>query len=246
MTDPSAAPVVPPPSPPVELPAWAVVSDRRRAHIGRVVALIDAWAAALGVSAEERRAWHDAARWHDALRDAPEELLRDLSGDAKSDTGLLHGPATAARLAAEEGEGEGGGTAAGRARRDPLAHRRVRRVVAHRARPVHGRLPRAEAPIRAPGSGVPRAHGPIRLRWHLSGGRAHADRVGPLGREGDGGGDGRVVEQRALTRPTRRVWVGGGVALVAALGIVYGSGLTRLRRASAGRRPYAAAADIRR
>jgi len=47
------------------------------------------------------------------------------------------------------------------------------------------------------------------------------------------------VEQRALTRPTRRVWVGGGVALVVALGIVYGSGRTRLRQVSAGEAAHA-------
>jgi HD superfamily phosphohydrolase YqeK len=49
------------------------------------------------------QAWHDAALWHDALRDAPEGQLRDITGDISSDGNLLHGPAAAARLA---GDGE--------------------------------------------------------------------------------------------------------------------------------------------
>jgi HD superfamily phosphohydrolase YqeK len=96
MSDPSPAA-----APAVELPSWVVASDRRRAHIARVVALIKSWGEALNVSADERKAWHDAASWHDALRDAPEEMLRDLSGDTTSEASLLHGPATAARLAAD-------------------------------------------------------------------------------------------------------------------------------------------------
>jgi 2-amino-4-hydroxy-6-hydroxymethyldihydropteridine diphosphokinase len=50
---------------------------------------------------EAARAWRDAASWHDALRDAPEALLRDLTGDRHSEANLLHGPACAARLAAD-------------------------------------------------------------------------------------------------------------------------------------------------
>jgi HD superfamily phosphohydrolase YqeK len=95
MSDLSAAP-----APDIAFPPWAVASDRRRAHIARVVALIDAWAEALKLSAGERQAWYDAALWHDALRDAPEALLRELSGDATGDASLLHGPATAVHLAA--------------------------------------------------------------------------------------------------------------------------------------------------
>ena len=67
----------------------------------RVVALIDQWAAAMELSERHRAAWHDAALWHDALRDAPESLLRTLTGDAESDASLLHGPASAERLAAD-------------------------------------------------------------------------------------------------------------------------------------------------
>lgn len=86
-----------------ELPAWAQVSDKRRAHITRVTALLDAWAPHVARDADEARALHDAGRLHDALRDAPEPLLRELSGDAESPAELLHGPA-AATLLAREGE----------------------------------------------------------------------------------------------------------------------------------------------
>ena len=91
-----------PPGP--ELPAWAQVSDKRRAHIARVTALLDRWAPHVARDAAEERAMHDAGRFHDALRDAPEPLLRELSGDATSPVDLLHGPAAAALLA-REGDG---------------------------------------------------------------------------------------------------------------------------------------------
>jgi HD superfamily phosphohydrolase YqeK len=96
--------------PPISLPSWAVVTTARRAHIARVVALIGAWAAHLSLPAAERQAWHDAATWHDALRDAPEETLRAIlsddpsaawAGDMPPDPAFLHGPAAAARLAAD-------------------------------------------------------------------------------------------------------------------------------------------------
>jgi len=85
----------------IELPAWAVVSPRRRAHIARVAALLDRWAAAMQLDAAERAAWQDAARYHDALRDAPDDILRQLSGDSTTPTAILHGPAAAVRLAAD-------------------------------------------------------------------------------------------------------------------------------------------------
>lgn len=85
------------------LPAWAVVSDRRKAHIERVVALLDKWAIEMDLSPEESMAWHDAGRWHDALRDAAESELREATGDMKRPVGMLHGPAAALRLR-NEGE----------------------------------------------------------------------------------------------------------------------------------------------
>jgi HD superfamily phosphohydrolase YqeK len=87
----------------IELPSWAQVSEKRRAHIGRVVALMERWASEMHVEAEERRGWVDAARWHDALRDAPREELRRLAADAPYEPEMLHGPAAAQRLI-EKGE----------------------------------------------------------------------------------------------------------------------------------------------
>ena len=83
------------------LPAWSIASPKRRAHIARVVALVDAWAAAMRVDRAEREAWHDAASWHDALRDASEAELRALVPALDWPASALHGPATAARLAAD-------------------------------------------------------------------------------------------------------------------------------------------------
>jgi 2-amino-4-hydroxy-6-hydroxymethyldihydropteridine diphosphokinase len=91
------------------LPDWAIVGDKRRAHIERVVTLLDRWAMALDLDADTRDAWRDAGWWHDALRDAEEPLLRALTRDQQRPLGLLHGPAAAVRL---EDEGE--------ARRDVL------------------------------------------------------------------------------------------------------------------------------
>lgn len=82
------------------LPEWAVVGERRREHIERVTALLDRWAAELGLDDDERRLWHDAGALHDALRDLPEAELRELSGDRSSAVELLHGPAAANLLVA--------------------------------------------------------------------------------------------------------------------------------------------------
>jgi 2-amino-4-hydroxy-6-hydroxymethyldihydropteridine diphosphokinase len=71
------------------LPAWAVARPERRQHIERVVALLDAWADAFGVSAAERDRWRRAGWLHDALRDAP-------AADE-----LAHGPQAADRAAAD-------------------------------------------------------------------------------------------------------------------------------------------------
>lgn len=82
------------------LPTWAVVGDRRRAHIARVVALLDTWAERMALPPARRAAWCDAGWWHDALRDADELTLREMTGDRVSPVGLLHGPAAALRLEA--------------------------------------------------------------------------------------------------------------------------------------------------
>jgi HD superfamily phosphohydrolase YqeK len=83
----------------LELPPWAVVSDKRRAHIERVTALLDEWAKGMALGTAERQEWHDAGRWHDALRDAPETTLREFAkGFPVADTNVLHGPAVEGRL----------------------------------------------------------------------------------------------------------------------------------------------------
>ncbi|MEP7066069.1 MAG: hypothetical protein ABI889_08570 [Gemmatimonadota bacterium] len=87
----------------IELPAWALASPKRRAHIARVTELALSWADAMRVSETEREAWRDATRWHDALRDASEEELRAIVPHLDWPASLLHGPAAAARLA-EDGE----------------------------------------------------------------------------------------------------------------------------------------------
>jgi 2-amino-4-hydroxy-6-hydroxymethyldihydropteridine diphosphokinase len=90
-------------TPALLLPPWAQVSDKRRAHIARVTALLAAWAPALARDEAEAAAMRDVGAWHDALRDAPEAQLREISGDRTSPVELLHGPA-AAELLARDGE----------------------------------------------------------------------------------------------------------------------------------------------
>jgi HD superfamily phosphohydrolase YqeK len=87
----------------IALPSWAQVSDKRRKHIARVVALLDTWAEAMHLSSEERDAWRTAGVHHDALRDAPEDQLRLLAGDTTREVEILHGPAVATLLAAKGG-----------------------------------------------------------------------------------------------------------------------------------------------
>jgi 2-amino-4-hydroxy-6-hydroxymethyldihydropteridine diphosphokinase len=85
----------------VELPPWAHVNERRRGHIVRVTALLVEWADDMNLDGETRRAWIDVGRWHDALRDAPLELLRRLAGDSPYEPEMLHGPAAARQLELE-------------------------------------------------------------------------------------------------------------------------------------------------
>lgn len=83
----------------VDLPPWAHVTPKRAEHIQRVTNLLGAWAATMRLDAVEARAFMDAGLLHDALRDAPEEELRSITGDRTSPVGLLHGPAAAITLA---------------------------------------------------------------------------------------------------------------------------------------------------
>ena len=84
-----------------ELPAWAQVSEKRRAHIARVTGLLARWAGEMRIPAKERVAWIDAGRYHDALKDAPDNELRNLAGDVAFELEMLHGPAAAARMLAD-------------------------------------------------------------------------------------------------------------------------------------------------
>ena len=79
----------------MSLPDWAQVTPERRAHIERVVALLNHWATAMHVPAVERDRWLRAAWLHDALRDSP------------FDDPTAHGPAAAER-AVERGERDRG------------------------------------------------------------------------------------------------------------------------------------------
>jgi predicted HD superfamily hydrolase involved in NAD metabolism len=88
---------------PITLPAWAQVSKKRLEHITRVVQLLGHWAQAMKLPDDEASRWTAAGLLHDALRDAPEEMLRALSGDGERPAHLLHGPAAAVR-AEQDGE----------------------------------------------------------------------------------------------------------------------------------------------
>lgn len=81
------------------LPSWAVVGPRRKAHIERVVALVDRWGAAMATPAAERTRWLKAAWLHDALRDAPQAELARWA-ESSGSPGLQHGPAAASRAKA--------------------------------------------------------------------------------------------------------------------------------------------------
>ena len=61
------------------------------------MALLRDWAAALHIPPDETSRWTSAGTLHDALRDAPESMLRALTGDGTTPAELLHGPAAAVR-----------------------------------------------------------------------------------------------------------------------------------------------------
>lgn len=86
-----------------DLPYWACVDAPRRAHIQRVVRLVDDWGAALGWSDAERERLRAAGWLHDALRGAPADELRAMVPAALQNLPpkLLHGPAAAEKARAE-------------------------------------------------------------------------------------------------------------------------------------------------
>jgi 2-amino-4-hydroxy-6-hydroxymethyldihydropteridine diphosphokinase len=63
-----------------------------------VTTLLDEWASVMGIPSDERTAWWDAGRFHDALKDAPDEELYALVGDVAYEPQMIHGPAAAAYL----------------------------------------------------------------------------------------------------------------------------------------------------
>lgn len=83
---------------PLDMPDWAQVGEKRRAHIARVTSLLDRWALQLRLDVAEAQAWHDVGRFHDALRDAPEAELRRLAAGYELPLEVLHGPAAATLL----------------------------------------------------------------------------------------------------------------------------------------------------
>jgi HD superfamily phosphohydrolase YqeK len=89
------------------LPPWAVVSPERLEHTRRVAQLVALWADQLGVPDSERHRWLRAVWLHDALRDAPAEVLEEWAADTPGPPELRHGPASAARAWAE-GENDRG------------------------------------------------------------------------------------------------------------------------------------------
>ena len=91
----------------IALPSWAIVSEKRRAHIERVAKLIKQWARRLDTPLPESARWLRAAYFHDALKDATPEQLEDLAPKGWKIARLRHGPAaaSAARLHGEDDPG---------------------------------------------------------------------------------------------------------------------------------------------
>lgn len=91
-----------------QLPAWAAVGKKRRKHIERVAGLLEDWAVAGSLPAEERIRWVAAGYLHDAVKEKPEAELRAVldGGLRELPEALLHGPAVAELLRREGVEDE--------------------------------------------------------------------------------------------------------------------------------------------
>ena len=90
------------------LPAWAMVTPRRVEHLALVVQVLERWAAERGVAPDEAARWRRAALLHDALRDAPDEVLARF-GPPPENWPRAIWPGPAAAVAAErEGERDRG------------------------------------------------------------------------------------------------------------------------------------------
>lgn len=86
-----------------ELPPWADVDKKRRAHMRRVAELLGEWADRQGLDAAERSRRVAMGFLHDTLKGASAESLRALLDPPMSDlpAPVLHGPAAAELLARE-------------------------------------------------------------------------------------------------------------------------------------------------
>ena len=86
-----------------QLPEWAVASERRREHMGRVSTLLRDWAKLTNLLPDETERWASLGYLHDALRDQDPAELRDLVPTrlAGLPGRVLHGPAAAERLKAD-------------------------------------------------------------------------------------------------------------------------------------------------
>ena len=81
------------------LPAWAHVEKKRARHIERVVELLERWAEALDLDADERARWATAGWLHDAVKDVDTPSLRAMVPPSmkRLPAKLLHGHAAAER-----------------------------------------------------------------------------------------------------------------------------------------------------
>lgn len=91
------------------LPAWYSAKKARRAHMSRVAELLRDWATELSLAPVQVRRWTAAGQLHDVLRDATRKEMESwLEPRFQAlPLALLHGPAAAARLAAEGVDDEG-------------------------------------------------------------------------------------------------------------------------------------------
>ncbi|MFQ5704275.1 MAG: HD domain-containing protein [Gemmatimonadales bacterium] len=92
---------------PLVLPDWSRVSNARKVHIQSVAQVVLQWAAEMKVSSRERARWLRSVALHDALKDAPQSLLLEMTSDPWGIPKLVHGPA-AAVAAERSGETDAG------------------------------------------------------------------------------------------------------------------------------------------